>query len=203
MYPHRMRLRAPWEQHPKAGHVLHRRRFGYPGRIDPHERVWLTLADLAGPVHVHLNDSDLGNFPSDGGELDVTDLLQPRNELILLLPGSTSAPSLKADSPGDIALEVRALAYLQDVHLERTADRIIATGTVVGHADLPLDLYLILDRWTADQTIVPPGSSFRLEGAASTPEGDPVATAKIELVAGAVKWYTVERTLRAEPGPPV
>src|SRR5262245_97069 len=67
MYPHRIRLRGPWECQPLApdgppprrvtlpcrwadgglgdfrGPVRFRRRFGYPGRLDAHERVWLTF----------------------------------------------------------------------------------------------------------------------------------------------------------------
>jgi hypothetical protein len=152
-------------------------------------------------VQVHLNEHDLGWLPADGGEIDITPLLQPRNELLLLIQGSALPPSLRAAPPGAIALEVRALAFLQDVHLGHTADQIVATGTVVGTAEIPLDLYLVLDRWTADQTIVHPGETFRLVGPPQTPEGDPVSAAKIELVAGAVKWYTVERTVPTEPGP--
>jgi len=84
MYPHRIRLRGPWECEPLArfvvsadgrketstvdlpasrkmtmpcrwsegglknfsGRVRFRRHFGYPGRIDENERVWLTFAGI-------------------------------------------------------------------------------------------------------------------------------------------------------------
>src|SRR6266849_10307562 len=96
MYPHRIRLRGPWECEPLAriapdehgqtgrdslpppcrmtmpcrwsegglenfaGRVRFRRRFGYPGRIDAHERVWLTFAGIGGTAEVWLNGQHLG-----------------------------------------------------------------------------------------------------------------------------------------------
>src|SRR4051794_34362239 len=119
MYPHRIRLRGPWECAPLArlvrradgsqawdseglppqgrvtmpgrwrdgglrdfaGRVRLRRHFGYPGRIDAHERVWLTCAGLEGVADVRLNDVPLGRRTGADGpfEFDVTDLLRPRN----------------------------------------------------------------------------------------------------------------------------
>ena len=73
-YPHRIRLRGPWECEPLergrparppprrmtlpcrwadgglkdfSGRVRFRRRFGYPGQIDAYERVWLTVAGVS------------------------------------------------------------------------------------------------------------------------------------------------------------
>src|SRR5690349_7428873 len=43
-----------------AGRVRFRRRFGYPGRIDPYERVWLTFDGVAGSADVSLNGQALG-----------------------------------------------------------------------------------------------------------------------------------------------
>src|SRR5260370_8527653 len=79
--PHRIRLRGPWQSEPVAGGVRRVRRFGYPGRIDADERVWLTFAGVAGRVEVSLNGHVLGSH--DGGapfEHEVTSLLGPRNE---------------------------------------------------------------------------------------------------------------------------
>ena len=40
MYPHRIRLRAPWQAEPLAGGgVRYRRGFGLPRRVDDFERV--------------------------------------------------------------------------------------------------------------------------------------------------------------------
>src|SRR5579871_454125 len=90
MYPHRIRLRGPWECEPLslaadcalsalprprrlsmpcawnkegmtefAGKVRFCRSFGYPGRIDSHERVWLILEGLTQPAEVQLNSTPL------------------------------------------------------------------------------------------------------------------------------------------------
>src|SRR5689334_13116842 len=120
MYPHRIRLRGPWECEPLArvqvqedgrveavagplpapcrmtmpcrwaegglgdfaGRVRFRRRFGYPGRIDSFERVWLTVAGVEAVAELRLNGHDLGRHEGARGpfECDVTALLQARNE---------------------------------------------------------------------------------------------------------------------------
>src|SRR5579864_6240669 len=99
IYPHRIRLRGPWECEPLArfvaradggmdtvtaglpvkrrvlmpcrwgaaalhdfaGQVRFRRRFGYPGRLDPHERVWLTFGGVDQSAQVTLNGQFLGS----------------------------------------------------------------------------------------------------------------------------------------------
>src|SRR5262249_4666249 len=110
-YPHRIRLRGPWECEPLAragpgalpppgrvsvpctwaegglpdfaGRARFRRRFGYPGRIDPHERVWLTFAGVSDRAEVALNGTALGRHEGPGPfEFEVTALLLPRNELV-------------------------------------------------------------------------------------------------------------------------
>src|SRR5437870_13868595 len=90
MYPHRIRLRGPWEYEPLArlgpncndlppwgrmtlpchwkegglagfaGRVRFLRRFHWPGRIDSHERVWLTFAGVTKTAEVWLNGVFLG-----------------------------------------------------------------------------------------------------------------------------------------------
>src|SRR6516225_4625466 len=94
MYPHRIRLRGPWEYETLrctscanvpargkisipcrwevsslrgfAGRVRFRRRFGYPGRIDDYERVWLTFAGVDGNADIWLNEAFLGR--QEGGQ---------------------------------------------------------------------------------------------------------------------------------------
>src|SRR5438034_10858046 len=84
IYPHRIRLRGPWECEPLAaragtplpgrrrvtmpgrwgelglpgfaGMVRFLRKFGYPGRIDDYERMWLTCEGLEGTAEVVLNE---------------------------------------------------------------------------------------------------------------------------------------------------
>ena len=91
MYPHRIRLRGPWDYEPLArrpgdadlplppsgrmtmpcrwadggladfeGLVRFRRRFGYPGRIDAYERVWLTFDGANFRAEVTLNEYYVG-----------------------------------------------------------------------------------------------------------------------------------------------
>src|SRR5438552_2238109 len=113
MYPHRIRLRGPWEWEPlppredtaepallrrvnmpcrlrelgldSAGaRALVRRRFGYPGRIDAHERVWLIFAGVAGKLQARLNDRDLGHC-DPARAFEITALLKDRNILEVTL----------------------------------------------------------------------------------------------------------------------
>ena len=115
MYPHRIRLRGPWECEPLrrlgtdappaprraalpcrwadagladfAGRVRFRRRFGYPGRLDGDERVWLTCAGLSDTADVRLNDTALAERQTAPFEFDVTALLRARNELEMDVEG--------------------------------------------------------------------------------------------------------------------
>ena len=136
MYPHRIRLRGPWEceplqRHPPSsspsdlppvlrmvmpcrwadaglaefrGRVRFRRRFGYPGRIDAHERVWLTFAGVDAVAEVRLNGHFLGRHEgADPFEFEVTALLQARNELIV----DVEAPAGNGGLWGEVAMEVR------------------------------------------------------------------------------------------------
>ncbi|HEX3316101.1 MAG TPA: hypothetical protein VHR72_14485, partial [Gemmataceae bacterium] len=75
MYPHRIRLRGPWEvialdgrtrtvKFPirwsdLGGATVARRSFGAPSRIDAHERVWLIGEGIAGRLEASLNDRPL------------------------------------------------------------------------------------------------------------------------------------------------
>ena len=129
MYPHRIRLRGHWEcaaegQNPRRCTVPCQlaefglietpvrliRKFGYPGRIDAHERVWLTLADINGSATLTLNDHLLGEAQNGPLEADVTKLLGPRNRLEIVARGS---------HVGEVAMEVRATAFLQRVKAHR------------------------------------------------------------------------------------
>src|SRR5262249_18475999 len=176
MYPHRIRLRGPYSFEPLArisgneplppagrvtmparwgesglrgfaGRVRFRRSFGYPGRIDAEERVWLTFAGVEGVAEVRLNGHDLGQRDGALGpfEFEVTPLLQVRNELEVDVEAASDSGGLW----GDVALEIRRTAYLRSVRLWATrsgeaADLHVA-GEVVGTCDGSLDLYLLLD----------------------------------------------------------
>jgi hypothetical protein len=218
MYPHRIRLRGPWEYKlldrtgdnpPSSGRLVlpcapgeagvagrcrFRRRFGYPGRIDAHERVWLIVEGTSGKWVATLNGATLGDMEGSS-EFDVTEKLQPRNTLEL-------AGMLKAGAaPWDeVALEVRCRAYLRGVRLERRDGRIHAVGEVVGSADGPLELYLIADRSPAAYAQVKGSGGvepFDLWANAVDGEGREFERMKIDLVQGASVWYTVEMAVSA------
>ena len=87
------------------GRVRFRRRFGYPGRIDVYERVWLTFEGVADDAAIRLNDRVLERNAEAGAtlEFDVTSLLQARNGLVVDVEGTAERGGLW----GEVALEVR------------------------------------------------------------------------------------------------
>jgi hypothetical protein len=203
MYPHRIRLRGPWDCEPlgrvtmpcrwdHAGRVRCRRRFGYPGRIDDYERVWLTVAGAGGSMQVWLNGERLGSPDHGGGpfEFDVTRLLRPHNELVI---------DVEVPEGGhlwdEVALEVRCTAFLRGVRAWVEGARLHAMGEVVGTAERPLDLYVIRGRSTAAYTTVeatPEGLSFHLVAEGVSGEASGV---RVELVNGATVWYVWEGSM--------
>lgn len=220
MYPHRIRLRGPWECEPllrrggkteeplpmacrmtmpcrwSEGGLLHftgrvrfRRSFGYPGRIDAHERVWLTFAGIGGTATVLLNDDLLGHIPP-ASEFEVTPLLRPRNELVIEIEGTSEQGGLW----GEVALEIRCTAYLRELHcsiLEKgDSVQLHVTGRVVGAAERPLELYLLLDRSVAGYqvaTAAAEGQPFEFTVSDLPAVIQPI---QVDLVNGAVVWYT-------------
>jgi hypothetical protein len=178
-----------------AGRVRFRRRFGYPGRIDTYERVWLTFAGLSGVAEVGLNGTFLGRQEGPGPfEFEVTRLLQSRNELTVEL----DAPGGDGGLWGEVALEVRCTAFLRAVRAwvtEEVRPALHVAGDVVGTAERPLDLYVIRGRATAAYMTVeaaPDGRPFHLvaEGVSGVEGG-----VRVELVNGATVWYAWEATV--------
>ena len=139
MYPHRIRLHGPWECEPLAapdqpvpppprrfvpparlrdaglsdfaGRVRLTRRFGFPGRIDEYEHVWLTFANVVGQADVALNGTTLCSGRSAGLEFEATSLLAPRNRLEVILDADLGDAGLV----GEVALEIRRDAFLHAV----------------------------------------------------------------------------------------
>jgi hypothetical protein len=181
-YPHRIRLRGPWQSAPCAGGVRRARRFGYPGRIDADERVWLTFGGAGGRVAVSLNGHALGTH--DGGlpfEHDVTGLLAARNEVVMEVEGG--------GAQGDVALEIRRTAFLRGVRATAEGGGIRVTGLVVGSAARPLELYVLLDGHTAHYaTAAPSPEGHRFEAVV----GGTGREVRVELVDGGSVWYAVE-----------
>jgi hypothetical protein len=186
-YPHRIRLRGPWRCEPRPdvpGRVRFRRGFGYPGRIDDYERVWLTFAGFVGSAEVWLGPHRLGRNERAGEpfEFDVTRLLAPRNEVVIDMEGPSPL--------GEVALEVRRTAFLRGVGVRAEAGgtALHVVGTVVGRGERPLDLYALLDGATAAYTTVEPCP----EGRAFDVTTGPGRRVRVELVDGGSVWYAVE-----------
>lgn len=244
MYPHRMRLRGPWECEPLArrvvregqidyekdnlpprlqmtlpcrwkagglanfaGRVRFVRSFGYPSRVEAHERLWLTFEGANDTANVWLNGQFLGapqpaNAPF---EFDVSAFLKARNELVVEVESTSAEGGLW----GEVALEVRRSAYLRNVVITPTASRasveLRATGLVAGDSDVPLELFLLLEGKSLVYRQVQPspaGEPFELVAQGLTVQlvQDAVRTARlykarVDLVHGTEIWYGVEKTV--------
>jgi len=228
MYPHRIRLRGPWECEPLAqastvgdppplrtlrislpchwrdaglagftGRVRFRRRFGYPGRIDDYERVWLTFAGVTSSVEFRLNDQLLGRFEnlSERAEFEVTNLLGTRNELVVEAESSNDEGGLW----GEVALEVRCTAYLRGIQVlpEKECDdvRLRVSGEVVGVCPRHLELYVVAGRSTVAYSTIeatPNGRPFQIttEPLHGTWQGE--CPVRVELVNAASVWFAYE-----------
>jgi hypothetical protein len=196
MYPHRIRLRGPWEGGPvgetprrvtvpcnladwnwTAAPVRLMRKFGYPGRIDAHERVWLTVEGLSGRGAITLNGKALGEAVDSPFERDVTSLLLPHNQLEVTMQGSRL---------GEVAMEVRATAFLQGVKVCRRQGILDVSGLVAGTCDRPLELYILVDRRNAWYQTIGAGESFKAE----LPEQG--QSVRVELINVSTVGYAVE-----------
>ncbi|HTU18204.1 MAG TPA: hypothetical protein VMG10_09075 [Gemmataceae bacterium] len=212
MYPHRIRLRGPWKCEPSGlpGRLRFRRSFGYPGRIDAYERVWLTFAGINGAAEAHLNKHPLGRLGT-ACEFEVTALLRPRNELVVEIAGDAEQRGF----PGEVALEVRCMAFLRALRrssiVRGDSVELRVSGQVVGMADRPLEVYLLLDRSVVGYQVVTAtaeGKAFEIIAtdlpAAKWrgPEGCLQALpVQVDLVNGAVVWYTSSGEATWEMGP--
>jgi len=229
MYPHRIRLRGPWTCEPlwrwqdeqtktadlpppfrmtmpgrwsDAGLVDFRglvrcvRRFGYPGRIDEWEHVWLTFAGVEGRATAVLNGQQLGQF-AQPAEFDVTTLLETRNTLAVDVDSRDPGGGLW----GEVALEVRASAYLRGVRFWQEGIRLHAAGSVVGTSTQPLELYLFAAGQFLTHSLIEPAAEGHAFELSSDWPGVPAAGAipvRVELVNVAIIWYVVEGSV--QPG---
>jgi len=114
---------------------------------------------------------------------------------------------------GEVALEIRCAAFLRDVRLHAAfsgeSARLHATGDVIGASNQPLELYIILDRFTVGyQTVNPECASFRIDSEDLPPERWRLVTGethgihavRVELVHAGVTWYTFEQAFEFRPG---
>lgn len=218
MYPHRMRLHGPWKCQPlEAGEhdrtlpqdrevpmpgrireqglmrffglILFQRSFGKPRQIDDWERVWLTFDRIDGSADIRLNGQWLMRKQSGKVAHDITSLLGERNRLEVYL----NALSDEEGITGEVALEVRARAYLEDVLAKRGEDGSIqVNGKLRGDCADMLELYAILDRRNVHYLTLNCGSegvSFAFTIPADEAKGNGL---RIELVNRSQVWYVAE-----------
>ena len=240
MYPHRIRLRGPWDCEPLTvaggslltlpkpcritmpcrwaesalagfqGRVRFRRRFGYPGRIDAHERVWLTFGGASDRAAITLNGVSLGEqvVADVPFEYEVTALLRDRNELLIEVEGGTDGGLW-----GEVALEVRCRAFLREMRSEvnvvgKECIQLHVYGEIAGDAADMLELYMVLDRSTQAYEALPPPVTTRcfhlaseklsLEQWASGPSAS--HRLRVDLVNAATVWHTWEQDLTLDAG---
>lgn len=165
-----------------AGEVRLTRRFGYPGRIDAFERVWLTFASVRGQADIKLNGQTLGSIENAGGEFEVTSLLRERNVLDVSLRAEADDDGLT----GGVALEVRCAAYLADVAVVDSR----VEGKILGSWPEPLDMYLLVDGEQVHYEACLAPCTFRRP----IPPGKVV---RIDLAQGAILWGRVQVTSEA------
>jgi len=240
MYPHRIRLRGPWDCEPVArlvrglegrvewttqelpapfrinmpgrvglqplgdfaGRVRLRRKFGIPRQLDAHEHVWLTFASIDSSASISLNGRVIAELETNSSafEHDVTGLLGERNELSIEM--ATGEPDNCLCQ--EVALEIRALAFLREVSAwlaaRHGAAKLHVTGRVVGCSDQTLEIYAILGRSTVAYSKIEAaasGQSFYLisEPLDFTNRGHcDVGPVRIELVHGGTVWYAFDTT---------
>lgn len=84
---HTIRLGEPWQMEECGGLQRCSRRFGRPHDLPADERLHLVLVGFGPAPRVELNGHLLTLAPNTAGQLaaDVTDLLAPRNELVVLV----------------------------------------------------------------------------------------------------------------------
>jgi len=204
MYPHRIRLRGPWECEvgPRPGRVALPctweqlavgdgpasvqlvRSFGYPGRLDDCERVWLTFTGVRGLATVVLNDEALG--PGQGDfEFEVTRLLRPRNRLSVGL-GAENPAGLVWE---EVALEIRREAFLRATARRAGPDVIQVSGVVVGSPGPTLELYALAGGRNVHYQTLAAGESFQFTVAGFDPE---LTGIRLELIHVSTVWYAVD-----------
>ena len=86
-------------------------------------------------------------------EFDVSRLLQMGNDLEVLVESLSEDGGLW----GEVAMEIRATAFLRGVRARREGAALHVEGELVGHSEGPLDLYVLLDDRNVSYTTVQTG----------------------------------------------
>src|SRR5262249_11036962 len=144
--------------------------FGRPGRLDDFEHVWLTFDGVTAVAEASLNGRVLGRFREQDClfEVEITALLRPRNELVVVVEADTVAGGLW----GEVAVEVRRAAYLRKLSARlragATGKELEVHGEAAGTSERPLDLYALMGGRTILYSTVQPlpeGRPFHLVSA--------------------------------------
>jgi hypothetical protein len=108
---HRIHLQQPWQFQATAQRARWSRRFHWPGKLGPDERVWLVCSGFAGgSLGVLLNGQSLGTLPGGeaAAEFDITDSLTLQNELVLERAAPIDSQISGGNGPpGVVCLEIR------------------------------------------------------------------------------------------------
>jgi hypothetical protein len=88
------------------GQARYVRRFGLPTNLDPEERVIVVVGDVIERATIELNGAMLGRLVQSDGEqrYEVTSLLQPRNELVIVVEAREALGGIL----GEVKLEICA-----------------------------------------------------------------------------------------------
>ena len=160
------------------GRVRYRRRFGRPPQLDSHEQIWLVVEGVDASGSASLNDRPLGPIVgyAVSSEWDVTHLLEPRNQLELLVDLPDFDPqcarelrpgreSLSGGPVREVRLEIRSTHFVDRLSIEvaeqEDAIQLIAGGQLVGPAT-PDPFTLVVSGWGGELLAgdVSPGTSF-------------------------------------------
>ena len=105
---HSIRLRSVWKSEPAAEGVRYRRGFNRPTGLAAHERVFLVVDRVGAPARVALNGEVLGEVRgAASARFEITQRLQPHNELTFEVTGSADTAAPPAGQPGGPIGEVR------------------------------------------------------------------------------------------------
>jgi hypothetical protein len=97
---HTIRLGSPWDVTAVEGGTRHARKFGRPRTLEADERVWLVCDRVPGAAEVRVNSVLVAQVTaSEPVACDITHLLQPRNEVVIL--------AASVEPLGAVTLEIR------------------------------------------------------------------------------------------------
>lgn len=162
------------------------RKFGRPRRLDAWERVWLIGEGVEGEAEFWINGQLIGRTEEGAFSFPVTEAIDLRNELMAEVAVHDPTGGLW----GEICLEVRCSAYLQDVRATIDDGRIVIRGSVAGAADQALELYALCNSHSIGYGRAQTGTLFELR--TDPVDGKIPNTIRIDLVNRSAIWYSLE-----------